>query len=63
MPEDRSESNSESNKKKLIHTLVHFEGEKTADTQKYINNVYVYLIAHLMLKRLSFIFLNPLSII
>jgi hypothetical protein len=34
MPEARSESNSETNKKNMVCTLVHFLRYKTADTQK-----------------------------
>jgi hypothetical protein len=41
MPEALSELNSESNEKKLIRILVHFQRKKTAYIQKYINKIYV----------------------
>jgi hypothetical protein len=59
MPEARSESNSESNKKRLVRNLIHFLRRKKALMHKTVLIKYMLnLIAHLMLKRLSFISVN-----
>jgi hypothetical protein len=54
MPEARSESNSETNKKNMVCTLVHFLRYKTADIQKLVK-----FNCAVNDKRLSFIYVNP----
>jgi hypothetical protein len=60
MPETRSESNSESNKKKLVHTLVCFFMQKNRwYTKTVLIKFMSNLTAHMIIKRLFFISVNP----
>jgi hypothetical protein len=60
MPEARLESKSESNKKKLGRTLVHFLKRKNRRCTQTALMMFMYnFIAHLMVKRLLYISVNP----